>query len=417
MQSLPPKLLLTLLVLLNIINIIDRNLISSFGPQIIQELQLSDAQFGLLTGLMFVLFYATMGLFMGALADRYNRTRLIATGLFIWSLLTFYSGMAKNFIQIGLARLVIGIGESVLTPSSMSLLSDVFPSNQRGKMAGIYYLGVPLGAGGSFLLAGILGEHIGWRNCFYLLGVIGIFLSMILLMVKEPPRGAVEHNKPEQDNLPLRDAIKRLWRLFVEKPALKYSILGALFVHIPLGTGQFTIIWLVRERGFEAQDITIIYGLLFVLFGTIGVLLGGFLSDWYQKRFQGGRPKFLVIFMLMLTPLIITYRYVSPDNILFYIGMSAGFVNVMALYGPVYATVQDLTPAKLRGSMTAILLLACNMVGLGLGAWGAGLLSVWFTQLGFSQSLTISLIVGDAISAVAVVCFFLAAKYLPKVDR
>ncbi|MDO7634599.1 MAG: MFS transporter, partial [Porticoccaceae bacterium] len=184
--------ILVFLMLLNILNMVDRNLIASFGPRIIEDLQLTDAQFGLLTGLVFVFFYAIMGLFMGALADRVHRPRLIAAGLILWSVLTAVSGAAKNFLQIGVSRLFIGVGESAMTPASMSIISDIFPQSQRGTASGLYYLGVPLGAGGSFIVAGILGPMIGWRNCFYLMGGLGVVLAVGLLLMRDPVRGAME---------------------------------------------------------------------------------------------------------------------------------------------------------------------------------------------------------------------------------
>ena len=156
--------ILLFLLLLNILNMVDRTLITSFGTAIITDLDLSDSQFGLLTGPIFVFFYSIMGLFMGALADRVHRPRLIAAGLVLWSALTAVSGMAKNFAQIGVARLFIGVGESAMAPSAISMISDMFPKARRGTATGIYYLGVPLGAGASFIVAGILGPMIGWRK-------------------------------------------------------------------------------------------------------------------------------------------------------------------------------------------------------------------------------------------------------------
>jgi MFS family permease len=184
--------ILLFLTLLNIINMVDRNLITSFGTDIINDLNLSDFQFGLLTGPIFVVFYSIAGLFMGALADRVHRPRLIAAALVLWSVLTALAGMAKNFTQIGIARLFIGIGESAMTPSALSMLADMFPKAKRGTATGIYYLGVPLGAGASFIVAGILGPMIGWRNCFIVLGAFGMLLVLVLLFLKDPKRGAME---------------------------------------------------------------------------------------------------------------------------------------------------------------------------------------------------------------------------------
>jgi MFS family permease len=131
------KVFLGFLLLLNIFNMLDRTLITAFAPQIMSDLSISDTQYGLLNGLIFAFFYVISGLFMGVLADRVHRPRLIAAGLFLWSALTAYSGAAKNFAQIAVARLFIGVGESTMTPTSMSIISDLFPQRYRGTAAGL----------------------------------------------------------------------------------------------------------------------------------------------------------------------------------------------------------------------------------------------------------------------------------------
>ena len=410
------KWVLFLLVFLNIINMVDRNLISSFGPQITEELGLSDRQFGLLTGIYFVFFYAIMGLFVGRLADRANRSKLIAAGLFLWSALTIFSGAAKNFFQIGVARLGIGVGEACLSPSAMSMLSDLFPANKRGMASGLYYLGVPLGAGASFIIAGYFGPKIGWRNCFYVLGAIGLVLVPLVYFLKDPERGAQETDETlkHSESSSLIDSISQVWRIAKESPALAWAMIGAIFMHLPLGAGQFAILWLVRERGFEAAEIAINYGLLFVLFGTIGSLIGGFASDWYQRRFKGGRLRFLVYFLLAVTPLMVSYRFVEPGSFLFYMGMSMGFLSFTAFYGPVFSTVQDMSPAKLRGVTTAILILMCNLVGLGLGAVAVGVLSEVFQSMQMSNPLTLSLLSIDLLGIFTVLSFFIGSVYWQK---
>ena len=162
--------LLCFLTLLNVMNFVDRQLLASFANFIVPDLELTNAQFGLLTGLVFIAFYAVMGLFMGALADMVHRPRLIAFGLTLWSLLTAASGAAKGFVSMAIPRMFIGVGESALTPTAMSMLADRFPATRLGFASGFYYLGVPVGVGVSLLVAGYLGPAIGWRNCFYALG-------------------------------------------------------------------------------------------------------------------------------------------------------------------------------------------------------------------------------------------------------
>jgi len=401
---------------------VDRTLITSFGSAIIKDLNLSDSQFGLLTGPIFVFFYSIMGLFMGALADRVHRPRLIAAGLLLWSALTAVSGMAKSFVQIGVARLFIGVGESAMTPSAISMISDLFPKARRGTATGIYYLGVPLGAGGSFIVAGILGPMIGWRNCFFLLGGIGVVLAFGLLFLKDPKRGAMEEKgdsmAPEREEALLggdwRRVISDVLLVVRSTRALAWTMLGAVFLHVPLGAGQFAIVWLERERGFGLGEISATYGLIYIIFGTVGTFLGGMLSDWYQSRFKGGRVRFLAYLMLAVAPLLVSFRFVSPSSPLFYVGMAAGMFSVSSFYGPAFSTVQDLTPVRLRGVMTGLLLVACNLLGLGIGAMMTGILSDVFSAYSVFEPLTKALLTADIVSWAAPASFFLASIYLER---
>jgi MFS family permease len=413
--------ILLFLLLLNILNMVDRTLITSFGTAIIKDLDLSDSQFGLLTGPIFVFFYSIMGLFMGALADRVHRPRLIAAGLVLWSTLTAFSGVAKNFAQIGIARLFIGVGESAMAPSAISMISDMFPKTRRGTATGVYYLGVPLGAGASFIVAGILGPMIGWRNCFLLLGGLGLVLALVLLLIKDPERGAMEEqgsSAEQQESLIVgnwRGIVSDVFKVVKSTPALAWTMIGAVFLHIPLGAGQFAIVWLERERGFGMGEISATYGLIYIVFGTAGTFLGGILSDWYQARYRGGRVRFLALLMFAVTPLLISFRFVDPSSALFYVGMAAGMFSVSSFYGPAFSTVQDLTPVRLRGVMTGLLLVACNLLGLGIGALMTGVLSDVFSANEIFEPLTKALLSADVLSAAAPFSFIVASIYLEKI--
>ncbi len=198
--------LLFFLTLLNMLNFVDRQLIASFANFIVPDLGLTDTQFGFLTSLAFIFFYSIMGLFMGVLADMVNRPRLIAFGVVLWSVFTALTGTAKGFVTMALPRMFIGVGESILTPTSMSLLSDTFPEKRMGFAAGFYYMGVPIGVGISLLIAGYLGESLGWRNCFYLLGGIGLLLGLSVLFFKERPRKHTQ-NVEEKTTLSLESTI------------------------------------------------------------------------------------------------------------------------------------------------------------------------------------------------------------------
>ncbi|MDP6970696.1 MAG: MFS transporter, partial [Pseudomonadales bacterium] len=237
------------LTLLNVMNFVDRQLLGSFANFIVPELELTNTQFGLLTGLVFIVFYSAMGLFMGALADMVNRTRLIAAGLAAWSILTALSGAARGFWSLAAPRMLIGVGESIMTPTSMSLLADRFPPQRLGFASGCYYMGVPIGVGVSLLIVGYLGPAIGWRNCFYLLGGIGVVLAIVMLFMKETPRRHVVENA-QQEKLTFGEIVAVLGRALRKSPALGLTIAGGVAMHFILGAATFDQLWYVQERGF-----------------------------------------------------------------------------------------------------------------------------------------------------------------------
>jgi len=154
----------------------------------VPELSLTNAQFGWLTGFAFIVFYSVAGLFAGALADLVHRPRLVSGAVLLWSALTAASGAAKSFVGLLFPRMFIGVGESVLTPASMSMLADRFPAARMGFASGFYYMGVPIGVGASLLVGGYLEPLVGWRGCFYLLGALGVVFAGVMLCVKETPR-------------------------------------------------------------------------------------------------------------------------------------------------------------------------------------------------------------------------------------
>ena len=406
--------ILFFLLLLNILNMLDRTLLIAFGPQIIDDLDLSDTQYGLLTGFIFNTFYCFFGLLMGTLADRVNRVRLIAFGLIIWSGLTAVSGAAKNFFQIGLARLFIGIGESVMTPSAISIMADLFPNEKRGAAAGIYYLGIPFGAGGAFFIAGILGPTWGWRNCFYLLGAIGISASLFLLALRDPPRGVLDGDFQENSGDGSKHSFKEILINIVEilkgSSALIWILLGSIAIHIPIGAGAFNMIWMQSERGFD-ESVAILYGVYSTIFMTIGMLSGGLLSDVYTRHFRGGRARFLALFMLALTPFTVGFRFWDPESIFFYVGLSAILIFGGAFFGPAFSLVQDLCPPRSRGVMTAVALVAMNFLGVGSGALILGMSSDIMREMGVSEPYTFALLACDLIGALTIPCFYIASVY------
>lgn len=400
---------LAFLTLLNVMNFVDRQLLASFANFIVPDLGLTNAQFGLLTGFAFILFYAAMGLFMGAAADLLHRPRLVAAGLALWSALTALSGAARGFVTLAIPRMFIGVGESVLTPTSMSMLADRFPPSRLGFAAGAYYMGVPIGVGLSLVIAGYLGPAIGWRNCFYFLGATGIGLAVVMLFVKETPRRHVAAAGPTPVARPrLKEIFATAFRALRGSPALALTMAGGVALHFILGAAAFDQLWFVQERGFERAYIAQTTGWIATFAGVLGNLVGGIGGDLWLKRTGQGRAMLLFWIMLLLAPINVAYRLVPPESAWFWIGVFVGFFQLGCFYGPTFASVQELVPPQIRATVVAFYILLLNLVGLGFGITAGGYCIDWLQAAGIAQPYTWTLVIFTAISLTAIPLFFAA---------
>ncbi|MBZ0102843.1 MAG: MFS transporter [Thermoanaerobaculia bacterium] len=166
--------LLAFLTLLNVLNFVDRILITALAPLLIEDLGLTRAQIGLLAGFGFVFFYSFVGLLLGLAADRWRRIPLVAAGVALWSAMTALSGAARGFAGLALPRLFVGVGEATLTPAALSMLGDAFPPRRLAMASGVYYAGIPLGTAVGLIASGWLAPRWGWRAPFWILGGLGL---------------------------------------------------------------------------------------------------------------------------------------------------------------------------------------------------------------------------------------------------
>lgn len=411
-QNLNAYRLLFFLTLLNLLNFVDRQLIASFSNFIVPDLGLTNAQFGFLTTLPFIVFYSIAGLFMGVLADMVNRPKLIAFGVILWSIFTALTGAAKGFISMALPRMFIGVGESILTPTSMSLLSDSFPSKKMGFAAGFYYMGVPIGVGVSLLIAGYLGESLGWRNCFYLLGALGLVLGLCSLLFKDRPRKHIQNHNEKRtlSRKSVAEIIRTLFKALSASSALRFTIFAGIFYHIALGASVFEQLWLVEERGFERSNIAMIVGWIGVFAGLAGNLIGGILSDWWQENTDQGRPMFLFWLALLTLPISIYYRFVEPGSIIFWIGIIVGYFQLGCFFGPTFSTVQELVPENIKATVVSFYILTLNLIGLTIGSLVGGILADLMEAANYQEPYTVMLVIFSIISIVSIPCYYLAGK-------
>lgn len=374
---------LGLLTLINVVNFVDRQLVTSLQVPLKADtsLQLDDLKITLLAGYAFAIVYSLAGLYLGTIADRWHRPRLIAVGLFVWSAMTAATGWAETFWQFAVARVLVAIGEATLTPAAVAMLGDVFEPKRRALASGLYYLGIPIGAGLSLIVAAVI-EPIpgfGWRGCYLVLGAVGIVLVGCVAMVQDPPRGGTESaattSRPAALTPTLFQQLGEVFATLSRSPTLVMTMIGALLINIGVGATWLDPSWLVSERGFDKSQAVLFLGVIFLFGGSLGNFLGGWLGDWFQRYWSGGRLIALVCVQLAIAPFGIAFRFIAPDSFLFPVGCFVGSIFVTMMYGPVLATVQELTPLKNRATMIAFLLLLLNIAGASLGAVIAAQLS------------------------------------------
>jgi MFS family permease len=310
----------------------------------------------------------------------------------------------------------IGVGESILTPTSMSMLADRFPMARLGFAAGFYYMGVPIGVGLSLLIVGYLGPTLGWRNCFYLLGAIGAALAVVMWFVKETPRRHVAVDAPAvRPNL--KEIATTSFRALRDSPALRYTIAGGVALHFVIGAAAYEQLWFVQERGFERAEIARMTGWIGMFAGILGNLFGGLGSDALQRRTGMGRAMFLFWIMLFMAPINLIYRLCDPDSLWFWVGVFFGMFQLGSFYGPTFSAVQELVPPQIRATVVAFYILTLNLIGVGFGITSAGILIDYLVANEITpQPYTWALVAFTFLSMLCIPLFYIAGQRF-KLDR
>lgn len=394
------------LLLIHVIAHIDRHMLSGFAPQITADLALNNKQFGFLTGAVWVLSFGFMAIFMGSLADRFSRTRVMAFGVLVWSLCTAASGHAQSFEQMVLARFFVATGEAALVPAAVSLLAEVFSPQRRSTAVGVFFIGIPLGIGLAFVIAGTLGIQYGWRGTFNILGLAGAAFTVPLLLLRDERHGGDSHER----GAPFRQQVRSVFAAVHGSAPLRQTMVGFVLIHFAFASLAFVQLWLVRERGLDGGTIAKQMGVLQILFGTLGAVLGGVASDRFARHFKGGHASVLALMVLVMAPLMLAYRFAPAGSALFYIGMCAGFVLPLATYGPANALIQALTPAHMRSTVTGATMMLINVFAVAIGNLAVGAVSDRLTATGSAVGLTVALVATDVLVACSLWFFWRASR-------
>ena len=409
------------LILLTIVygfNFIDRQIVGILAPFIQEDLSLTNTELGLLIGLAFAVFYTTVAIPIAWLADRYNRVNILSIALATWSGFTALTGLATNFVQIGLARMGVGIGEAGGSPPSHSIISDMYPKEERASALGVYAMGIPIGVMAAyFVTAALIGtssDDVNWREIFVFLGVSGILLAIIVkLVIREPVRGAMEFNEQREiTKPPFVESLKTLLRI----PAWWAMCFGIAFgSFVSYSKSAFHTKYLVTlDPSFDFQTLVIILGVINGITYAGGAFFGARLADKWGKRDIRAYGWLPAISITLCLPIGIAAWW-SPTvemNLIF----TSFFLLFMGIYlGPSFAIAQTLAPIHMRAMSTALFFFILNMIGLGLGPSISGwMIDLFNTNYGNVESIRYAMTVTSLMFIPSIISFLIVARKLPK---
>ena len=410
----------------HVVSFLDRQVLALLVGPIKNDLQISDTQMSLLLGFAFAIFYTFMAVPIGRLADRRSRRGIIAAGVLIWCVMTATCGLAKNYWQLFLARVGVGVGEATLTPSALSLLSDYFPRESRGRAVGFYNMGVSVGAGIAFIVGGqvigfvtdappltlpVVGELFAWQSVFLVVGLPGLVIAVLMRTIREPARlGKIrieDASGGSTDQVSLRAAFDFL-------AARRKTYLGlALTVSGSTILGYGFLSWLVemyvRTWGWSVSQISLGLGTVLLIAGPIGVNGAGWLADRWFK--QGQKDAHLKVMMysapLMLVASALMPLMPTPElALVMFVPHILGAAGITAAGG---AALMLITPNQLRAQTTAIYYFIISLAGLTLGPTIVALLTdyVFRDESALRYSMAI---IGLAAPLLSVVCAVLTLR-------
>ena len=395
-----------------LLRFVDLQIIAVLLESIKAEFKFTDTQLGLLSGFAFALFYATLGVPIAWMADRYNRRNIIAVAVGVWSFMTALCGTVTGFATLFLARMGVGIGEAGGVPPSYSIISDYFAPEKRGTVFAILNSATPVGVFVGFLIGGWVNEYYGWRAAFMVVGIPGIIVALLIrFTLREPPRGFSENRHTVIPAPAFTDTISYLWRL----RSYRQIVLGTSIITLgAMGSGIWIPSFFIRVHGMSIGEVSTWLAFIYGGGGAVGTMLGGFLSDRLVMKTGDKRWYMWVctIATVCILPFVtFVYLWHNPIHaLLVHIGSN---ICMHMFLGPAYGTVQSLAGVRRRAMASAINLLVLNLVALGLGPLIVGMASDFFTARFGNEALRYSILLVVIIAfSWAAIHFYLASRTL-----
>lgn len=421
--------LVIVLMLAYILSFIDRVVLGLLVGPIRADLAISETQMSLLYGFVFAVFYTALGVPIAWAIDRYNRRNIIAVGVAIWSAMTVLCGVARGFVELALARIGVAVGEAVLSPAAYSMVGDSFPERSLGRALSVFVIGLPLGMGLALIIGGaviqlvssspeytlpLIGTIRGWQLTFLIVGLPGLLLALWIMTLPEPRRRtpvAVSPSALGPAKASIGDTVDFMlnrWRPYTAL-ILGFSVLGMVLNVFPIWGVQY----FVRELQLPLGEAGLRVGMSIAVFGTVGVLVGGWLTDrWRAAGRIDSAMRVGLTAAIGLMPFAASCTLLGDATLSTLWLIPIGFFTAFA-FGAGAAAVVILTPASMRAQASAIYLLFVNLLGIGL----APFLTAAITQYGFGDDLAVGKSCAIVAGGAAVLAAILFAWGLPHFRR
>ncbi|MFN3453116.1 MAG: spinster family MFS transporter, partial [Sphingorhabdus sp.] len=386
-----PKLMLWILMIVYVLNFLDRQILNILAEPIKGDLGLSDTQLGLLAGPAFAVFYAVLGVPIARYADnpRTNRVWLISACLAVWSGMTAVCGFAQNFLQLALARVGVGVGEAGCTPAAHSLIADSVPPEKRSSAIAFFGLGIPVGSLLGLVIGGVINDQYGWRIALMLVGAPGLLLAVLLPVLLRDPRRCADsaHFSAATSNnmaaLSIKDAVREV---FSSKAYLYVFIAASFTAFLSYGKGLWTISFFIRSHGLSTTEAGLSMAVALGVSGIIGTWLGGKMADVFGKRDKRHILTLPAIGMAVAAPILFAGYYAEDWRVAVALLIVPTILNA-AYYGPAYGCVQGLVRPEARAIAASLVVFGQNLIGLGMGPLIFGVLSDWLQPMAGAESV------------------------------
>lgn len=408
-----PYVVVLILGLVYTFSYLDRQIVAILAEPIKADLNLTDTQIGMLSGLTFALFYTAFGIPVAWLADRKNRVRIVAAACMLWSLFSGLCGLSQNFLHLVLARIGVGIGEAGGSSPSMSIIADYFPPHKRGGAISLFSLGVPLGATLGVAFGAWVAAAYNWRIAFIAVAIPGILLSILLwFVVREPKRGRYD---PPSEVSAEPASVKECLNTYRKTPTLSLLLLAAgTYSFVFNAFGAWAPALLMRAKGATLGDISVWYSVVFGAAMAIGMFASGFLADRFALRRPSAYAILPAIALAIGVPFFVAGVMADSWGIALALLAVPMCMNMMFV-APGFAIVQNVAPANQRATASAILMFVNNLVGMGLGPLFVGMLSQHFsTTMDSGAALTKAMLWITPFYIPAIIALLLVAKALDK---